>query len=331
MSKINKILVTGGAGFVGSHLCELLLSKGFKVVIVDVFNSETSDKTEKISNVDHLKKVAKRNNSNLTIYPCSITDEFALTKIFKDETPSIVVHTASLVKDRLSMDIPLDFIEHNVKGSQILLDVASKINSIEQFIFTSSRSAVGEVPGAGSYMTEKHHFRPINPYGATKAAAEGLIHSFHHNTKIPVKICRMQPMYGPRCRPDMFVWRILDSTLTGKKIQKYGTGKGIRDWLFIDDAVRAIFSIISKQMTCEIFNIGTGIGTSTNQLIELCEQVTGKQANIENVEAPPGDAHFAGLADCSKIRAMIGWEAKVDMSEGIDLTFEYMKMHYSES
>ena len=142
---------------------------------------------------------------------------------------------------------------------------------------------------------------------------------------------RMQPMYGPRCRSDMFVWRVLHSILTGEKIQKYGTGEGVRDWLFIDDAVEAIFAIMSKQATFEILNVGTGIGTSTNKLIELCEQVTGRKANIENVEAPPGDAHFAGLADCSKIKDSIGWKAKVDLKKGIGLTFDYMKINYGGS
>jgi len=327
----SKILLTGGAGFVGSHICEYAIKKGIEVVIVDVFNSETSNQEEKVANVDHLKEAAKKSGLNLKIYPCSITDQEALTKIFVDESPSLVIHAASLVKDRYSMDVPLDFIDTNVKGSQVLLDSSNAVKTIEQFIFISSRSAIGEVPGASAFMKEDNHFRPINPYGATKAAAEGLFHSFHHNTKIPVKICRMQPMYGPRCRSDMFVWRILHSILTGDKIQKYGTGEGVRDWLFIKDAVEAIFKIILYKSPFDIFNIGTGKGTSTNMLIELCQEITGKEANIEDVEVPPGDTHFAGLADCRKIKDKIGWESQVDIKSGIELTYEYMKKHYSES
>ena len=325
MNKINKkILVTGGAGFVGGHFCELVLEKGYDVVIVDVFNNETSDQVEKSININHIKVTAKKNSAKLKVYPCSITDEGALTKIFEDEKPNILVHAASLVKDRWSMDVPLDFIDVNVRGSQILINASSKVESLEQIIFISSRSAVGEVPGASSYMNEDNAFRPINPYGATKAAAEGLFYSNHHNSNVPLKICRMQPIYGPRGRNDMFVKRILNSIITGNEIQKYGTGEAVRDWLYIKDAVDGIFAILEFHIPFEIFNIGIGTATSTNKLIQLCEEIAGIKANITNVDAPPGDAHFAGIADCSKMKNMLGWEAKIDIAEGIKRTYNYM-------
>ena len=319
-----KILVTGGAGFVGGHFCELALEKGYDVVIIDVFNNETSSQKEKSANIKHIKDTAKKNKAVLKVYRCSITDEDALNKIFNEEKPNILVHAASLVKDRWSMDVPLDFIDVNVRGSQILISSSSKAESLEQIIFISSRSAVGEVPEASSFMREDDAFRPINPYGATKAAAEGLFYSHHHNTKVPLKICRMQPVYGPRGRNDMFVKRILNSIITGNEIQKYGTGEGVRDWLYIKDAVDAIFAILEFDIPFEIFNIGNGKGTSTNKLIQLCEEISGIKANIKNVDAPAGDAHFAGFADCSKIKKMLGWEAKIDLAEGIKRTYTYM-------
>ena len=319
-----KILVTGGAGFVGGHFCELALEKGYDIVIIDVFNNETSSQKEKSSNIKHIKDTARKNKVTLKVYPCSITDEESLNKIFNEERPNILVHAASLVKDRWSMDVPLDFIDVNVRGSQILISSSSKAESLEQIIFISSRSAVGEVPGASSFMREDNAFRPINPYGATKAAAEGLFYSHHHNTKVPLKICRMQPVYGPRGRNDMFVKRILNSIITGNEIQKYGTGEGVRDWLYIKDAVDAIFAILEFDIPFEIFNIGNGKGTSTNKLIQLCEEIAGIKANIKNVDAPAGDAHFAGFADCSKIKKMLGWEAKIDLAEGIKRTYTYM-------
>ena len=135
----------------------------------------------------------------------------------------------------------------------------------------------------------------------------------------------MQPVYGPRGRNDMFVKRILNSIITGTEIQKYGTGEGVRDWLYIKDAVDAIFAILEFDISFEIFNIGYGKGTSTNKLIQLCEEIAGIKANIVNVDAPPGDAHFAGLADCSKIKRMLGWEAKIDLAEGINKTYKWIK------
>lgn len=317
------ILITGGAGFVGGHFSELALEKGYKVVIVDIFNEETSSQEEKSTNIKHIKDTANKNNSQLKIYPCSINDEGALNKIFLDEQPNIIVHAASLVKDRWSMDVPLEFLEANVIGSQILINASKNAKSLEQIVFISSRSAIGEVLNANTSMGEDNAFRPINPYGASKAAAEGLFYSNHHNTKIPLKICRMQPIYGPRGRNDMFVKRILHSIITGVEIQKYGTGEGVRDWLYIQDAVDGIFAVLEFNTPFEIFNVGIGKATSTNQLIELCEKISGRKANITNVEAPPGDAHFAGIADCSKLKS-IGWEAKVQIFEGIERTYRYM-------
>ena len=319
-----KILVTGGAGFVGGHFCELALEKGYDVVIIDIFNNETSDEQQKTENINHIRDSARKNKAKLKVYRCSITDEDALNKIFIDERPNILVHSASLVMDRLSMDIPIDFIDTNVRGSQILINASSNAKSLEQIIFISSRSAVGEVPDATSLMVEDSAFRPINPYGATKAAAEGLFYCNHHNTKIPLKICRMQPMYGPRGRDDMFVKRVLNSIITGEEIEKYGTGEAVRDWLYISDAIDGIFAILEFDVPFEIFNIGIGKATSTNKLIELCEEISGLKANIKNVDLPPGDAHFAGIADCSKIKKMLGWEAKIEISEGLKKTYSYM-------
>jgi UDP-glucuronate 4-epimerase len=325
MSNLNKkILVTGGAGFVGGHFCELALEKGYDVVIIDVFNDETSSPQEKSANIKCIKDTAENNKAKLKVYTCSITDEEAVNKIFIDEQPNIVVHAASLVKDRWSMDVPLEFIDVNVRGTQILINSSSNVESLEQIIFISTRSAVGEVQDASSSIAEDNSLRPINPYGATKAASEALFYSNHHNTKIPLKICRMHPIYGPRGRNDMFVKRILNSIITGKEIQKYGTGEGVRDYTYVKDAVDGIFSILELNVPFEIFNIGVGVATSTNRLIELCEEITGLKANITNVDAPPGDAHFAGIADCSKLEKMLGWEAKIDISEGIKRTYNYM-------
>ena len=169
---------------------------------------------------------------------------------------------------------------------------------------------LGEVQDASSLMSEDNTFRPINPYGATKVAAEGLFYSNHHNSKIPLKVCRMQPIYGPRGRNDMFVKKILNSIITGEKIQKYGTGEGVRDWLYIKDAVDGIFAILEFDVPFEIFNIGTGTGTSANKLIQLCEEIAGIKANIVNIDAPPGDAHFAGIANCSKMK-QICWVGRL--------------------
>ncbi len=326
MKHDKKILITGGAGFFGGHICEEALEREYNIVLIDILNSETTPSSYKEKTLDYLHKFNSSNKkSRITSYRCDIKDEKFLTKIFLDEEPTIVIHAASLVMDRASIEIPIDFIQTNVVGTQTLLNACSKINTIEHFIFISSRSAIGEVLTANTTLLEEDSFKPINPYGASKAAAEHLFHSHYHNYNIPVTVCRMNPMYGPRCRHDMFVWRLINSALTGMKIEKYGSGEAIRDWLFVKDAAKAIFLMLSKTSGFEIINLGTGVGTSTNDLIEIVRKTTKKALNIDTVDPILGDAHFAGIADCSKAKRILGWESTTSLEEGISLTYNYMK------
>ena len=299
----NKILITGGAGFYGSHIATKAIKEGYDVVIVDILNSETTPRKSKEINIEDLIELGEIHNSPIKFYESDITDESEMNSIFYKEQPNILIHAAAVAMDRRSMTYPLEFIHHNVYGSQVIINACSCAKNLKKIIFISTRSAIGEVPGASSFIKEDDNFKPVNPYGATKAAAEGFFYSYHNDCGIPIKICRMQPMYGPKCRHDMFPWRILNSILTGKEIEKFGDGNGVRDWLYIDDAVDAMFSILDETSAFEIFNIGTGIGTSTNELIDKCIKITGKIPNIKNVPVIRGDAYFAGLADCKKLKS----------------------------
>ena len=323
MKNIN-LLITGGAGFYGSRIATRAIKDGYDVIIVDILNSETTPRQTKENNVKNLVEFGKVKNRRVKFYEVDITNEVEMTAIFQNEEPSVLVHAAAVAMDRRSMEYPLEFIHHNVHGSQIVINASKHSERLNNIIFISTRSAIGEVPGASSFIKEENNFKPVNPYGATKAAAEGFFYSHHNDSGIPIKICRMQPMYGPNCRHDMFPWRILNSILTGQLIEKFGDGNGVRDWLYVDDAVDALFCILDEPSAFEIFNIGTGIGTSTNKLIDVCIEVTGQKPNIKNVAAVRGDAYFAGLADCSKIRQKTGWSSKIGLHEGIRLTYEHM-------
>jgi nucleoside-diphosphate-sugar epimerase len=322
--KDNKILITGGAGFYGSHIAAKAIKDGYDVVIIDILNSETTPRESKEINIKNLIKLGEIHNSPIKFYESDITNESEMNSIFQNEQPTILVHAAAEAMDRRSIEYPLEFIHNNVYGSQVIINACYCAQNLQKVIFISTRSAIGEVRGASSFIKEDDNFKPVNPYGASKAAAEGFFYSYHNDCRIPLKICRMQPMYGPKCRHDMFPWRILNSILTGETIEKYGDGNGVRDWLYIDDAVDAIFSILDETSAFEIFNIGTGIGTSTNELIDICTKITGKQPDIKDVPVIRGDAYFAGLADCEKIKSKTGWAAKINLYEGIKLTYDHM-------
>ncbi len=320
-----KIMVTGGAGFFGGHICEYFINDNKNVVLVDVLNSETTEASYKKKTLDYLKQLNRKNkNSNFSYYICDITNEVELTKIIIDEKPTIVIHAAALVMDRASVNSSLEFINVNVLGSQILINALSKLDTVKKIIFISSRSAVGEVNGAKTEMYEEDLFRPVNPYGASKAAGEHFFHSFHHIYKVSTTILRMNPMYGPRCRHDMFVWRLFNSIISGQKIEKYGSGEAVRDWLYVKDAVDAISKDILNVKGFNIMNLGTGVGTTTNQLINMVEQVADKKVNVVEVAPVVGDAHFGGIANCDKAKKNINWEAKTSLYDGLVATYDYM-------
>jgi UDP-glucuronate 4-epimerase len=322
----HKVLVTGGAGFFGSHICEKLLLEGRQVILVDILNEDTSSRLEKIGYVRTLNGLAKiRQGAHLKFYEADILREDALTGILQRERPTSCVHAASLVMDRSSVEESIRYIINNVQGTQSLLNAVRRSGTVRQFVLISSRAAVGETGSANDRMTEEEPLRPINPYGATKAAMEALCHAFHKNFGLPVTICRMQPLYGPRSRHDMMPRVLLEGILQGKAIKKYGNGQAVRDWLYVEDAALGILAALDHMQGFSIFNFGTGIGTTLNELIRLAAEITGGELNIQHEEVPPGDAVFAGVCDNRKARQALGWEPKVDLRTGLRLMYEHMK------
>lgn len=323
--KKKRILITGAAGFFGSHIATRTLLDENELAIIDILNDETSPVSQKKKNIEELELNNSSKKKGFEFYNNDITDSDSVKKIIKEFKPNIVIHVAALTMDRRSMDAPAEFIKTNVYGTQVLLDCLTSIKEHEQFIFISTRSAIGEVETPSTAILETTNFRPINPYGASKAAAEGFIHSWHNDTKKSVKICRMQPLYGPRCRHDMLPYRVFNSILNDTEFTKYGNGEAIRDWLYVEDAVDAIFKIINHNKVFDIFNVGTGKPTSTNSIISTCEKVANKKLKINQISSIRGDAHFAGVADISKIFNQTGWRYKTKLEDGLKKTFDYMK------
>ena len=325
--KNKRLLSTGAAGFFGSHLASRALLEESDLAIIDILNDETSPVSQKKKNLKDLESINPTKNKIFEFHNSDITDLSSMKRIIEKFKPNIVIHVAALTMDRRSMDAAAEFIKTNVYGTQVLLDCLTDIRELDQFIFISTRSAIGEVEMPSAAIKETDNFKPINPYGASKAAAEGFIHSWHNDTKKNVKICRMQPLYGPRCRHDMLPYRIFHSILNDIEFTKYGEGDAIRDWLYVEDAVNAIFCIIAKNSTFEIYNIGTEKPTSTNQIISICEKVANKKVKIRKISPVRGDARYAGVADISKIFIETGWKSKTTLEDGLKKTFEYMKIN----
>jgi UDP-glucuronate 4-epimerase len=322
----SKVLVTGGAGFFGSHICEKLLLDGKQVIVVDVLNNETSSVVEKRKHIEHINELSqKKEGAQFRMYELDILQENLLSEILKAEAPTSCIHAAALVMDRKSVDEPIRYIINNVQGTQSLLNAIRQTDTVRRLVLISSRSAVGETSAVDDQVTEDDLLRPINPYGATKVAAEALCHAFHKNFGLSVAICRMQPLYGPRCRRDMMPNLLFESALHNKVVKKYGSGAAVRDWLYIEDAAFGILAALKDTEMFSIFNFGTGIGTTLNDLIQMVMEITGKKLNLVQENISLGDAVFAGVCDSQKAKKMLGWEAKIDLKTGLKITYEYMK------
>jgi UDP-glucuronate 4-epimerase len=315
---MNNILVTGGAGFIGSHLCERLLSDGTRVICLDNFDS-FYDANIKIKNVDGVKK---KSPELFELVTGDIRNPEHLKGIFQENKIDFVVHLAARAGVRPSISDPLLYQDVNIRGTIVLLE-SCKAHGIKNFIFASSSSVYGEnqrVP-----FTEKDlDIQPISPYGATKRAGELLCYSYHHLYGINIACLRIFTAYGPRQRPEMAIHKFARLIDQGEKIPIYGDGSSRRDYTYIDDLIDGIFGVIRYHEGFEVYNLGESQTTSLKELIRLIEESFGKKANIEMLEPQPGDVSVT-YADITKAKRMLKYQPGVKMEEGIKRFVEWYK------
>ena len=279
---MNNILVTGGAGFIGSHLCERLLSDGVKVICLDNFDS-FYDPNIKIRNVEGVKK---KSPELFELVTGDIRNPEHLKGILQENQIDFVVHLAARAGVRPSISDPLLYQDVNIRGTIVLLE-SCKAHGIKNFIFASSSSVYGEnqrVP-----FTEKDlDIQPISPYGATKRAGELLCYSYHHLYGMNIACLRIFTAYGPRQRPEMAIHKFARLIDQGGKIPMFGDGSSRRDYTYIDDLVDGILGVIRYHKGFEIYNLGESQTTSLKELIQFIEKAIGKKANVEMLESPAG-------------------------------------------
>ena len=315
---MSTILVTGGAGFIGSHLCERLLSEGIKVICLDNFDS-FYDPNIKIKNVE---RMVKKFPVQFELVTGDIRNPDHLKGIFQKNRVDFVVHLAARAGVRPSIAEPLLYQDVNIRGTIVLLE-ACKEHGINNFIFASSSSVYGEnqrVP-----FTEKDlDIQPISPYGATKRAGELLCYSYHHLDGMNIACLRIFTAYGPRQRPEMAIHKFTRLIDQGEKIPIYGDGSSRRDYTYIDDLIEGILAVIPHHKGFEIYNLGESQTTSLMELIKLIEGAFGKKANMEMLESQPGDVSVT-YADITKAKRLLKYRPKVKMEEGIRRFVEWYK------
>lgn len=316
---MSTLLVTGGAGFIGSHLCEHLLKDGAKVICLDNFDN-FYDPNIKIKNVERVKKKFPERFELITgdiRNPDHIKEAFQKNKIDR------VIHLAARAGVRPSIAEPLLYQDVNIRGTITLLE-ACKATEIKNFVFASSSSVYGEnqrVP----FTEGDLDIQPISPYGATKRAGELLCYSYHHLYGMDIACLRIFTAYGPRQRPEMAIHKFTRLVDLGEKIPIYGDGSSRRDYTYIDDLIEGVLGVIHHHKGFEVYNLGESQTTSLIELIKLIEGALGKKANIERLEVQPGDVSIT-YADISKARRRLGYQPKVKMKEGIRRFVEWYKI-----
>ena len=312
------ILVTGGAGFIGSHLCERLLSDGVKVICLDNFDN-FYDPNIKIKNVEGVKK---KFPELFELVTRDIRNTEHLQETFRKHPIDLVVHLAARAGVRPSISDPLLYQDVNIRGTVVLLE-SCKAHGIKNFIFASSSSVYGEnqrVP----FSEVDLDIQPISPYGATKRAGELLCYSYHHLTRINIACLRFFTAYGPRQRPEMAIHKFTRLIDRGEKIPIYGDGSSRRDYTYIDDLIDGILGVIRYHKGFEVYNLGESQTTSLKELIRLIEEAFGKKSNVEMLEPQPGDVSVT-YADITKAKRMLKYQPRVKMEEGIKRFVEWYK------
>ena len=303
-----KILITGGAGFIGSNIADRLIRDKHRVVVVDDLS------TGKKENL----------NNQAKFYRCDIRDK-DIADIFNKERPEIVIHNAAQISVRVSVDDPIADADINIEGSLNVLEACKKYN-VKKVIFASSG---GTVYGEQKYYPadEKHPLSPISPYGVAKLSIEKYLYYYSYNFGLKYVTLRYANIYGPRQDPygEAGVVAIFSEKILNKENPVInGDGKQTRDYVFVSDVVEANVGAIKGEFTGEL-NIGTGKETSVLDLFYLLKRISGNES-IKEMHGPPkeGEQKRSSLSS-EKAKTFLGWEPKVSLEEGLKLTYKWFK------
>lgn len=315
---MKRFLVTGGAGFIGSHLVDRLLSSSVdQITVVDDFNSFYAPEIKRANIREHLS------DPRYKLIEVDIRDRAGLEEVFKQNNFDCIVHLAARAGVRPSLSEPQLYTETNINGTVNLLELA-RHHSIKQFVFGSSSSVYGinaKVP-----FSEVDPIRqPISPYAATKAAGELLCHTYSHLYGLRCVCLRFFTVYGPRQRPDLAIHKFAKLITAGKPIPVFGDGTTRRDYTYVDDIIDGVVAAINYDKSdYEVFNLGESRTVELKELITLLERELDTHAIIDRQPPQPGDVPQT-FADVSKARALLGYNPQTQIEAGLHRFVEWFR------
>ena len=319
---MKNLLITGGAGFIGSHLVDLLLATEVeRITVVDDFNDFYNPSIKRDNIREHL------NDPRYSINEIDIRNRSALEQIFKSNNFDCVVHLAARAGVRPSLSEPQLYTETNINGTVNLLELARDHN-IKQFVFGSSSSVYG-INAKVPFSEDDPIRQPISPYAATKGAGELLCHTYSHLYGMRCVCLRFFTVYGPRQRPDLAIHKFAKLITQGKPIPVFGDGKTRRDYTYVDDIIDGVTAAIDyDQSNYEVINLGESRTVELNELISLLEKELDTHAIIDRQPPQPGDVPQT-FADISKARTLLGYQPKTQIEEGLHRFIEWFRMSHS--
>lgn len=316
------ILITGCAGFIGSHLTDFLLSEGHSVVGIDCFDAFYSRAIKEQNLTPALA------NPRFKFYENDITDDSFWQNL--SEKIDVVVHLAAKAGVRPSLEDPSAYINTNIKGTQLLLDWMVK-TGVKKLAFASSSSVYGDNPKVPFAETDSVD-NPISPYAFTKKAGELLNHTYHHLYGLDIINLRFFTVYGERQRPDLAIHKFTKLMLAGQPISMYGTGSTARDYTYVADTVQGIVGAINylqqNNNVFEIVNLGNSSPTTLQKLVETLYELTEQSSNINYLPMQPGDVERT-FADVQKAKNLLGYSPKTSMEQGLKRFVNWYKTNHA--
>lgn len=306
---MNKLLVTGGAGFIGSEFVRQGVKKGYKIAVVDTLTYA--------GDLERIKEAAK----DISFHYADIANRDSINGIFKKEKPDAVIHWAAESHVDRSIIDASPFLDTNIKGTQVVLETA-RVCGVEKFINISTDEVYGELGEDGQFL-ETTPLNPNSPYSVSKASADMLGRAYHRTHGLPVITVRPSNNYGPWQYPEKLIPVVVLKAINNEKIPVYGRGKNIREWLFVSDCADAVFTILEKGDVGEIYNVGSGEEKINIDVVRHILQILNKpEGLIEFVKDRLGH-DFRYSLDSEKVRKQLGWRNLVSFNAGIEKTVKW--------
>jgi len=310
-----KLLVTGGAGFIGSAFVRRIIREPFRVSVIDMLTY--AGDMERLSGLE----------GNLDFQRLDITDMEALAGYFSQSPPDAVVHFAAETHVDRSILFPDRFVKTNVIGTANLLALAHR-HRVHKFVHISTDEVYGDLPpGGDEKFTEESSIRPNSPYSASKASADMFARSYFRTFNLPVVLLRPSNNYGPRQYPEKLIPLVISRILKGERIPVYGKGENIRTWLHVDDCAAAVHAVLERGEAGEVYNAGSDEEVRNIDMVtRLLSLLQGDRSLIEYVADRPGH-DFRYAVDSTKLRRELGWQPAVSFQEGLEKTVSWYREH----